>query len=584
MTNGRARHRAVIGGRAAAGRTVTWRLLRAAQAARRYLIGTVLLGLAVTGLVLAQAGLLARALAGAAAGTGIASLAGTFGALLAVVLARAVAMQGGEVTALRAAAIVKHQLRSRLTRHALHLGPAWAGRQRAGELATLATSGLDSLDPYFARYLPQAILAVAVPAAVLGTVAWADWISGLIIAVTLPLIPLFGALVGLHTKARTSQNWQLLGRLSGHFLDVVQGVTTLKVFGRARSQERVITQVTEQYRASVMATLRIAFLSALVLELSAALATALVAVEVGLRLLYGQLGYATALLVLLLTPEAYLPLRNAAAQFHASADGTAAAARAFDILDTSDSVREHAAGVLPPAGPTAPDLRAQTITCDGIAIGYPGRAGLVLARVNLRIVPGERIVLNGPNGAGKTSVLSLLLRFVEPVSGHLAADGVDLRSVPADLWRSQIGWLPQHPSLFPWSVAQNIAMGARRVTRPAVEWAAAMAGAAEFIAGLPQEYDTVLDERAMRLSAGQRQKIALARLFLRDAPLILLDEPTAHLDPASAAEVDLAIDTLMTGRTVVLVTHRPGADPRADRQLAVEDGTITERSPDVAPI
>ena len=296
---------------------------------------TALLGLAVTGLILAQAGLLAHVLAQRGSrprSRGPArkprrSCSPSWSA-------RAAAVQAGEVAALRGAAAVKERLRSRLTRHALDLGPAWLGRQRPGEITTLAAGGLDSLDPYFARYLPQLMLAVVVPAAVLATVTSADWISGLIIAVTLPLIPLFAVLVGLQTKAQTRRSWQLLARLSGHFLDVVQGLPTLKLFGRAAAQERVIAEVTGEYRASVMATLRIAFLSALVLELSASLATALVAVEVGLRLLYGHLDYPTALLVLLLTPEAYLPLRNASAQFHASADGITAASRVFEILDT----------------------------------------------------------------------------------------------------------------------------------------------------------------------------------------------------------------------------------------------------------
>ncbi len=314
---------------------MAWRRLIAVSGrARGYLLVTALLGLVVSGLILAQAGLLAHVLASAAAGHGAVALRGSLLGLLAVVVGRAVTVQVGEVAALRGAAAVKERLRSRLARHALNLGPAWLGRQRPGEITTLAAAGLDSLDPYLARYLPQLVLALAVPAAVLVTVTSADWISGLIIVVTLPLIPLFAVLVGLQTKARTSRSWQLLARLSGHFLDVVQGLPTLKVFGRAAAQERLIADVTGEYRASVMATLRIAFLSALVLELSASLATALVAVEVGLRLLYAHLGYSTALLVLLLTPEAYLPLRNASAQFHASADGMTAAGRVFEILDT----------------------------------------------------------------------------------------------------------------------------------------------------------------------------------------------------------------------------------------------------------
>ncbi len=310
------------------------RLLRHAGSARWYLALTVALGLAGAVLILLQADLLSRALAGAARGTGTAALSGVLAWLGVVVAGRAAAAAGGEAAALRAAAAVKSALRRRLTAHALRLGPQWLGRQRRGEITTLATRGLDGLDAYFARYLPRLVLGAAVPLAVLARVAFADWISAVIIAVTLPLIPLFAVLIGWHTRAQTQRQWQSLARLGGHFLDVVAGLPTLKLFGRSQAQAEVIQRVTGAHRQATMATLRVAFMSALALELTAALATALVAVEIGLRLLGGHVGYQTALLVLLLTPEAFLPLRNASAEFHASADGSAAARRAFEILDT----------------------------------------------------------------------------------------------------------------------------------------------------------------------------------------------------------------------------------------------------------
>src|SRR5499427_3623031 len=346
-------------------RAVDLRLLRHAGAVRGYLAGVVVLGLAVTALVLAQAGLLARALAGAAPGIGTAALWPVLVALLAVMLARAVATYGGEAAALRTSATVKSQLRRRLAAQVLRLGPAWLGGQRAGEITTVATRGLDALDPYFARYLPQLVLACLVPIAVVARVAVADWISALIILLTLPLIPLFTALVGRPARARARRQWLLLARLGGHFLDVVEGLTTLKVFGRARPQAEVIGRVTDEHRTATMSVLRVAFLSALVLELTAALATALVAVEVGLRLLGGHIGYETALLVLLLTPEAYLPLRNLGAQFHASAEGTAAAGRALEVLDTP--LPQHLAGA--PGGPVrVPDLSVMPIEMKAVTL------------------------------------------------------------------------------------------------------------------------------------------------------------------------------------------------------------------------
>ena len=562
------------------------RLLRYARAARGYLVVTVALGLAGTALILAQAGLLAHALATAARGEVAGALAGTLIALLIVVLMRAAVSYGGEVTALRAAATVKSQLRSALTARALRLGPGWLGSQRAGEIATLSTRGLDGLDSYFARYLPQLVLGVLVPIAVLARVAAADWISAVVIAVTLPLIPVFAVLVGWHTKAQTRRQWRLLAILGGHFLDVVEGLPTLKVFGRARAQEAVIAKVTDDYRRTTMATLRVAFLSALVLELAAAVATALVAVEVGLRLLYGHLGYETALLVLLLTPEAFLPLRAVGAQFHASMEGAAAAGRAFEILDTpvpdgptgraAPPTVTAAAPTVTAAAPTVTaDLRVAEIRLSGITVIYPDRPRPALDGVSLTIAPGERIVLTGPSGAGKSTLLALLLRFVTPAAGTIEAGGADLAATDLEQWRRQIAWVPQQPYLFSGSAADNIALGQPGASRGAVGRAARLAGAAEFIDSLPSGYDTPLGERGLRLSAGQRQRIALARAFLRDAPLLLLDEPTAHLDPAGARLVASALDTELADRTVILISHGRGWSGGAGgRALSLDHGTL----------
>jgi ATP-binding cassette, subfamily C, bacterial CydD len=559
-------------------RAVDRRLLRYAGAARAHLVLTVALGLVGAGLILAQTGLLARALAVAARGDVAASLSGTLAALLVVVVARAAVSYGGEVAALRAAATVKSQLRRALTIRSLRLGPVWLGGQRAGEITTLSTKGLDGLDSYFARYLPQLVLAVLVPIAVLARVAVADWISAVIIAVTLPLIPLFAVLVGWHTKAQTRKQWRLLATLGGHFLDVVEGLPTLKVFGRARVQEQVIAEVTEDYRAATMATLRVAFLSALVLELSAAVATALVAVEVGLRLLYGHIGYETALLVLLLTPEAFVPLRAVGAQFHASMEGVAAAGRVFEILDTATPGEPQARPAATALRSASADLRTQYIRLNGVTAAYPGRHRPALDGVSLTIAPGDRIVLTGPSGAGKSTLLALLLRFIAPAAGtiELGDDGAggDLAAIDIRQWRTQIAWVPQQPYLFTGTAADNIALGQAGASRNAIGRAARLAGAADFIEELPAGYDTPLGERGLRLSAGQRQRIALARAFLRDAPLLLLDEPAAHLDPAAARLIGTAIDTALPDRTVILVSHGRGWAGGGGRVINLEQGKL----------
>jgi len=551
-------------------RPVDPRLLRQAGAARGYLAVTIALGLAGTILILLQAGLLSQALAGAARGTGVRALGWTLAWLAVVLAGRAAAASGGEAAALRAAAEVKSGLRRRLSAHALRLGPAWLGSQKAGEITTLATRGLDGLDDYFARYLPQLVLAVVVPLAVMVRIAFADWISAVIIAATLPLIPVFAVLIGWHTRAQTQRQWRLLALLGGHFLDVVAGLPTLKLFGRAQVQEETIKEVASAHRKATMTTLRVAFLSALALELIAALATALVAVEIGLRLLAGHVGYQTALLVLLLTPEAFLPLRNAGAQFHSSTEGATAARRAFEILDTPLG---GATAVAPGADV---DLGRDEIALEAVTLSYPGRGRPALEEVSLTIRPGENIIVTGPSGAGKSSLLALLLGFATPTSGAITAGRIDLASIPADRWRSQIAWVPQHPHLFTTTIAENIALGRPGAHRQDIVAAARLAGADDFIQRQKHGYDTVLAEGARSLSAGQRQKIALARAFLRRTPVLLLDEPTAHLDAVSADRIITAIDNQMADRTVILITHRPPA--RADhatRILALDHGRLS---------
>jgi ATP-binding cassette, subfamily C, bacterial CydD len=552
-------------------RPVDPRLLRRARAARGYLAVATCLGLATTALILLQASLVARLLAGAAPGTGTSALGGMLVVLFSVVVLRAVFCYGGESAALRAASAVKSQLRRAVATHALRLGPAWIGGQRPGELATLTTKGLDALDAYFARYLPQLVLACVVPAAVLVRVAVADWISALVIAVTVPLVPVFAVLVGLHTKAQTQRQWNLLARLGGHFLDVVEGLPTLKIFGRAAAQEQVIAEVTSQHRVATMRTLRTAFLSALVLELAATLATAVVAVEVGLRLLDGNLSYQTALLVLLLTPEAYLPLRAVGLHFHASQEGSAAAAQALDILELP--LPAEPADV---AGAAWPDLRRDAITLHDVWLHYPGRELPVLRGASLQVRPGEVIAISGASGAGKSSLLAMLLRFAEPTKGRIEAGGIPIGQVPPGLWREQIAWVPQLPYLFAGTVADNIALGNRQASRSQVVGAAVAAGADAFISALPAGYDTEIGERGCTLSSGQRQRIAVARAFLRNAPLLLLDEPTSHLDRPTARELTATITSLMAGRTVLLVTHDADLAAAAGRQVILAGGRLVQ--------
>ncbi|HTW20490.1 MAG TPA: thiol reductant ABC exporter subunit CydD [Mycobacteriales bacterium] len=539
------------------------RLLRRAAPARRYLGVVVASGCLTAGLVVAQATLLAGLIVHA--DRGVSRLRDELIALLAVLVARGVLAYAGEVGALRAAAAVRSTLRRDLAAKVLALGPAWTGRERSGEVTTLMTKGLDALDGYFARYLPQLVLATFVPAVVLARVAGADFISAVTIGSTIPLIPVFMILVGLHTRARTERQWRSLSRLGGHFLDVVEGLPTLKVFGRAKAQVELIRKVSDSYRRTTMATLRVAFISALVLELLATLATAVVAVEVGLRLLNGDLAYQTALLVLLLTPEAYLPLRAVGASFHASADGVAAVNDALDIL-------EHPSNDLPSSARC--DLRHDSIRLDGVTVRYDDRSDNALDSIRLAVDPGERVALSGPSGAGKSTVLAVLLGFVQPTGGDVSIGSRPYRDLDVERLRAQVAWVPQAPRIFAGTVADNIRLGQPDAEDAAVRAAAAAAGFAEVVAGLPAGYETVLGDRGLTLSTGQRQRLALARAFLRDAPLVLLDEPGAHLDPETATALRAAVERLASGRSLIVVTHDNRWHDLVDRVVILDHGRV----------
>ncbi|MGN9807903.1 thiol reductant ABC exporter subunit CydD [Micromonospora sp. BQ11] len=542
------------------------RLLRRVPAARRDLAVLALLGVLAAGLVVAQATALAALLATAFEGQlDRPALAG----FVAAVAARSLLVWAQGTVSARIAATVKAALRVQLLDAVGRHGPGWVAGQRAGQLATLAGRGLDALDAYFTGYLPQLVLSVTVPVAVLARVFVADWSSALIIAATLPLIPIFGALLGWQAQAATERQWRRLSLLGGHFLDMIAGLPTLRTFGRARAQTDVVRRMADGHRRATMKTLRIAFLSALVLELVATLSVALVAVPVGIRLLSGGLTLSTALLVLLLTPEAYLPLRTAGSRFHASMEGLTALNDAFQVVEGAPA---PAGG----GGRPVPDGRGE-IRFESVTVAYERTTAL--RDVTLTIRPGERIAVVGPSGAGKSTLINLLLGFVTPTDGRVTVDGLDLADADPDGWRRQVAWVPQRAHLFAATLADNIRLGAADTPDDALARAVGDAALDEVVAGLPDGLATVLGERGHGLSSGQRQRVALARAFLRDAPVVLLDEPTARLDSASEAVVLEATRRLVAGRTALLVAHRPALLADADRVLRVEDGRVTELTP-----
>ncbi|WKN15995.1 thiol reductant ABC exporter subunit CydD [Streptomyces sp. JUS-F4] len=545
------------------------RLLHHARATRLFLAAVVALGLVGALLVIAQAMLIAEIVVGGfEGGLTVTALRTPLLLLAAVALGRALVAWLTELAAHRASAAVKSELRGRLLERAARLGPDWLSGQRTGSLVALATRGIDALDDYFARYLPQLGLAVVVPVAVLARIVTEDWVSAAIIVVTLPLIPLFMILIGWATQSRMDRQWQLLSRLSGHFLDVVAGLPTLKVFGRAKAQAASIRTITSDYRRATLRTLRIAFLSSFALELLATLSVALVAVTIGMRLVHGELDLYTGLVVLILAPEAYLPIRQVGAQYHAAAEGLSAAEEIFAVLETEPRA---------PGTEDVPDtLRLELAE---VTVRHEGRAEPSLDAASLTVEPGETVALVGPSGVGKSTLLNVVLGFAVPDEGRVRVGGRDLAELDLERWRSRIAWVPQRPYLFADTIAENVRLARPDADDEAVLAALRDAGAYDFVAALPDGLRTPLGEDGAGLSAGQRQRLALARAFLADRPVLLLDEPTASLDGESEAGIVDAVRRLATGRTVLLVVHRPALLAVADRVVTLEPRTGAPEEP-----
>ncbi|MCE0767757.1 thiol reductant ABC exporter subunit CydD [Pseudonocardia kujensis] len=531
------------------------RLLRHAAAARRFVLAGLGIAVATALLVIAQAQLLATVVAdGFLGGAGLAALQPLLVLAALTVVGRAGLAWAGEVAAYRASADVVRELRSRVVGQVLRLGPRHRALPPAGEVATLTARGLDDLEAYFGRYLPALLVAAVVPVVLAVRILTADWLSGLVVGLTVPLIPLFAVLVGLHTQRSTARRWRTLAVLGHHFLDLVAGLDVLVAFGRAGHQAGRLRAMTEAYRRATMRTLRVAFLSALVLELVATLSVALVAVSIGLRLVDGSLDLATGLLVLLLAPEVYLPLRAVGARFHDAATGTAAATAALDLLDVP----------VPPAGPAAaPDPAAEAVVLERVRVD--GRAAPVLDGLDLTLHPGETVGVRGPSGCGKTTLVELLAGLRPPDGGRVLVGGTDLAEVDPARWRRRVAWVAQRPVLVAGTVAENIALADPRAGPEAIAHAAGLAR-------LDLPLDTPVGEDGAGLSTGQRRRVALARAVLAGRPLLLLDEPTEGVDAGTEAAIGDGLAEIAGGRTVVLVSHRAELLARCDRVVTLAPG------------
>jgi ATP-binding cassette subfamily C protein CydD len=487
--------------------------------------------------------------------------------LLILTLLRAALTYFTDLTAHEIAERVKSDLRLRLTTHLLQLGPSYTQNERSGELANTLSQAPEDIAIIFSQYLPALLLATIVPLIILLFVFPIDLLSGIVMLLTAPLIPFFMILIGSIAGHLARRQYAALSLMSAHFLDVLQGLTTLKLFNREGAQTEMIRAVTDRFRRTTLGVVRIAFLSSLALEFLATISIAIIAVEIGIRLLYGFISFERALFVLIIAPEFYMPLRTLGARFHAGTNGAAAAKRVFAILDAQPRVQTSAL--------EAPSLPNHTIRFEAVSYQYGERAAL--HSVSFEIPHGKQTALVGHSGAGKSTVAALLLGFLTPSEGEISVGGVPLDRLPLAWWRDQVTWLPQKPYLFNDSVLENIRHAKPEATQDEIYAAARAAAVHDFILSLPEGYQTRIGERGARLSGGQLQRIALARAFLKNAPVIVLDEATANLDAETEQQINAALKRLCEGRTALIIAHRLGTVAQADQVVVLSGGRVVER-------
>jgi thiol reductant ABC exporter CydD subunit len=551
-------------------RAIDLRLGTAGTPARGHLAVAVAAGLAQTVTVIVQAVLLAtiieRCLRSAAT---LGELTPQLIGLGAAVVARGALGWVGEWVAQRTSATVGRTLRRRLLAHALELGPGWLAGERAGELALTSTRGVDAVGVYYGRYLPQLILAALCPVAVLGWVAYTDWASLLILLGLVALVPPAMVFFGRRATEATTRQWRRLSSLSAHLLELVQGLPTLRAFGRVDYGRREVVEASEGLRRSTLRTLRVAFLSSLALELLAGLGTGLVAMVLGLRLLDGHISLYVALAVLLVSPEVFLPLRRASAEFHASAEGTSAGERMAAVFATPSAEGVRAgAGAPPPEGP------APSIGLESVSVEFADRHRPALAGLSLRVEPAGRVALVGPSGSGKSTVLHAVLGLVPLSSGRILAGSVDLATVDADAWRRRVSWVPQRPHLFSGTVADNLRLGNPDAPQHALAAAIGIAGLHEVLDRLEAGLDTPVGEGGATLSSGERHRLAIARAVLHDGDIVLLDEVGSHLDPAARLGLRESLEPWLAGRTVIVAAHHPDVVSGLDAVVALGSPTV----------
>jgi len=472
----------------------------------------------------------------------------------------------------RLVSFIKKSFRKKLLIKIEEIGPLTLKSERTGELVNTLLNGVDKLEDYFSKFLPQMFLSVFIPILILVFVFPLDWLTAIVFIVTAPIIPIFMFLIGSIAKKMNKKQWQTLSRMSAYFLDVLQGLTTLKLFNRTQEAIDKINDFSNLFRIKTLNVLKIAFLSALVLEVTATLSVAVIAVEIGLRLLNGNFVFSDALFILIIAPEFYLPLRILGTTYHAGMEGIAAFERIKDVLNYNTTKSNFTSN-------TKDDFtfaQNNSIILKNISYTYSDRATKALDNISLTIETNKVTAIVGASGSGKTTLMNILLRFFNPTEGNIFIGETDLHLVKKETWRENLAWLPQNPHLFSKSIRENLQIANVRATFEEVVNAAKIAHIHEFILDLPNGYNTLVGENGAKLSGGEIQRIALARAYLRNSPLLFVDEPTANLDPIVEEEIVKDMYKLFSGKTVLIIAHRLNTIIKADKIIVMKDGRIEE--------
>lgn len=492
--------------------------------------------------------------------------------LIIIFIIRAILNWTSNLSAFKAVIKIKLDLRDKIHRHIQKIGPVHATKKHSGSDVNTMIDGVEAIEKYYTSYIPGIAFVSILPLAYIIVTFPFDWISGLVLLVTAPIIVFFMIMIGQGAEKLNQEQWRQLSRLSSHFIDTIQGLPTLKIFNAAKREAAIIAKLADEYRERTMSVLKVAFLSSLLLEFFSSIGVAIVAVLIGFRLLDGNMEFVDGLFVLLLAPEYYLSIRNMGGNYHAKMEGIGAAEQIIEILDRGDFTKNTDTNLLK-SDLNLTNNKSISIAFKNLSFSYE-KDRQALTNFNLKIPANKRTVLIGESGSGKSTIVNLILGFIQTNEGEILVNNKDISKISLETWRKNIAWLPQQAHLFQGTIADNIRLGKENATEHEVKEAARLAFCDEFIEKLPETYNTIIGERGAGLSGGQIQRIALARTFLKDAPLLILDEASANLDRESEKLIEKSIDMLSENRTVIIIAHKLHTIEKADQIVLIKNGTV----------